>query len=303
MSSSSGHRCGYVAIVGRPNVGKSTLLNHILGQKISITSSKPQTTRHRILGIKTTDRVQVIYVPTPGIHQKARRAMNRYMNRVATASLHDVDLVIFMVEALRWTTEDEAVLEKLQQANAPVILLVNKVDTVTGKEQLLPFLQELTQKKEFAEIIPISATKQTSMARVEQAVEHLLPGQPAVFPADQLTDRSERFLAAEIVREKLMRRLGQELPYSLTVEIEKFSSTDDSDLIEIGAVIWVERSSHKGIVIGKGGKQLKKVGEQARKDMELLFGNKVFLQLWVKVKEGWSDDSRALRSLGYSDEQ
>ncbi len=295
------HRCGYVAVVGRPNVGKSTLVNHILGQKISITSSKPQTTRHRILGIKSTDHAQVIYVDTPGIHEQAKRAMNRYMNRVATASLQDVDLTIFVVEALRWTAEDEAVLEKLRQTKAPVLLLVNKVDTVTDKEQLLPFLQELAEEKIFTEIIPVSATRRTNIARVEQVVEKLLPGQPPVYPPDQLTDRSERFLAAEIVREKLMRRLGQELPYALTVEIEKFTP-DDSGLIEISAIIWVERSSHKGIVIGKGGKQLKKVGEQARKDMELLFGRKVFLQLWVKVKEGWSDDDRALRSLGYGDE-
>ncbi len=294
-------RCGHVAIVGRPNVGKSTLLNHILGQKISITSSKPQTTRHRILGIKSGAGAQVIYVDTPGIHEQAKRAMNRYMNRVATATLQDVDLIIFMVEALRWTAEDEAVLERLRETSIPVIALVNKVDKVADKGKLLPFLRELAQKDSFAEVIPISATRRPDTARVEQAVERMIPEQPPLYPEDQLTDRSERFLAAEIIREKLMRRLGQELPYVLTVEIEKFAC-DEGGLTEIAAVIWVERSSHKGIVIGKGGRQLKRVGELARKEMEQLFGSRVFLQLWVKVKEGWSDDERALRSLGYGDE-
>ncbi len=299
--SDSRHCCGFVAIVGRPNVGKSTLLNHILGQKISITSSKPQTTRHRILGIRSREKCQAIYVDTPGIHLQAKKAMNRYMNRVASASLQDVDLIVFMVEALRWGREDEVVLERIQQTGVPVILLVNKVDSVADKAQLLPFLRELSAKQGITEIIPVSATRRTDVSRVERVVERLLPEQPPVFPAEQITDRSERFLAAEIVREKLMRRLGQELPYALTVEIERFSR-DDSGLIEIGAVIWVERTSHKGIVIGKGGGQLRKVGEQARRDMELLFGSRVFLQLWVKVKEGWSDDERALRSLGYGDE-
>ncbi len=297
----SNYRCGYVTIVGRPNVGKSTLLNHILGQKISITSSKPQTTRHRILGIKSTGHAQVIYVDTPGIHTQARRAMNRYMNRVASASLQDVDLIIFMVEALRWTDEDEAVLERLQQTKAPVLLLANKVDTVSDKERLLPYLQKLTEKGSFIEVIPVTATRKADISRLEPVVERLLPEQPPVFPPDQLTDRSERFLVAEIIREKLMRRLGQELPYALTVEIEAFSA-GESGLTRIAAIIWVERSSHKGIVIGKGGKQLKTIGEQARKEIELLLGTRVFLQLWVKVKEGWSDDDRALRSLGYSDE-
>ncbi len=294
-------RCGYIAIVGRPNVGKSTLLNHILGQKISITSSKPQTTRHRILGIKSGEQLQAIYVDTPGIHLQAKRAMNRYMNRVATASLQDVDLIIFMVEALRWGSEDDAVLERVRQAGAPVLLLVNKVDSVRDKQQLLPFLKNVEDKGGFNEIVPICATRRSDVSRVERLVERLLPQQAPLFPPDQITDRSERFLAAEIVREKLMRRLGQELPYALTVEIERFSP-DGNGLIDIGAVIWVERPSHKGIVIGKGGSQLKRTGEQARRDMELLFGSRVFLQLWVKVKEGWSDDERALRSLGYGDE-
>ncbi len=295
------HRCGYVAIVGRPNVGKSTLLNHLLGQKISITSSKPQTTRHRILGIVSHPDAQVIYVDTPGIHEKAKRAMNRYMNRVAVASLQDVDLILFVVEALRWEREDEAVAERLRNVKAPVILVVNKVDKVADKRQLLPFLQEMAQKGDFREIVPLCAMRQMEVARLQQLVERMLPEHPPVFPPDQLTDRSERFLAAEIVREKLMRSLGEELPYAQTVEIERFSPGENG-VMQIAAIIWVERSGHKGIVIGKGGRLLKKVGEQARKDLERLLGGKVFLRLWVKVKEGWSDDERILRSLGYRDE-
>lgn len=295
------HRCGYVAIVGRPNVGKSTLLNHLLGQKISITSSKPQTTRHRILGIKTDERSQVIYVDTPGIHRKAKKAMNRYMNRVAVASLQDVDLILFVVEALHWEPEDEAVLEKLQKVKVPVMLVVNKVDKIADKRQLLPFLEEVAGRSRFVEVVPISAMRMTDVVHLEQLVKRRLPEHPPVFPPDQLTDRSERFLAAEIVREKLMRLLGQELPYALTVEIERFFVREDG-LVEIGAIIWVERPSHKGIVIGKGGRLLRKVGEQARLDLERLVGERVFLQLWVKVKEGWSNDERVLRSLGYHDE-
>ena len=301
MSDDEGYRCGYVAIVGRPNVGKSTLLNHLLGQKISITSSKPQTTRHRILGIVTHPDAQVIYVDTPGVHEKAKRAMNRYMNRVAVASLQDVDLILFVVEGLRWEREDEAVLERLRDVKTPVILVVNKVDKITDKRQLLPHLEELAGKGEFAEVIPISAMRGTDVAHLESVVKPYLPEHPPVFPPDQLTDRSERFLAAEIVREKLMRALGQELPYALTVEIERFSPGENG-VTEIAAIIWVERPNHKGIVIGKGGRLLKKVGEQARKDLEQLLGCRVFLQLWVKVKEGWSDDERILRSLGYRDE-
>ncbi len=299
--SDSGHRCGFIAIVGRPNVGKSTLLNRILGQKISITSSRPQTTRHRILGIRSDERLQAIYVDTPGIQLQAKSAMNRYLNRVASASLLDVDLIIFMVEALRWGTEDEVVLERIRQAEAPVILLVNKVDRVADKSRLLPYLRELGGRYGFEEVLPISATRRSDLLRVEEVVERLLPQQPPVFPPEQITDRSERFLAAEIVREKLMRRLGQELPYGIAVEIERFRPRGGG-LIEIGAVIWVERSSHKGMVIGRDGSRLKRVGAQARRDMERLLDSRVFLQLWVKVREGWSDDERALRSLGYSDE-
>lgn len=293
-------RCGYVAIIGRPNVGKSTLLNHILGQKISITSRRPQTTRHRILGIKTTPEAQVIYVDTPGLHRAGKRAMNRYMNRVAAAAIKDVDIALFVVEGLRWTTEDQDVLERLKKENIPVILVVNKVDKVTDKETLLPHFQKVSGYMDFTQIIPISARHGTHVDVLEQEILRLLPIAAPLYPEDQVTDRSERFLAAELVREKLTRRLGQEVPHSLSVSIEKFS--EDDGIIKIIALIWVEKQGQKAIVIGKDGAVLKEVGTQARQDMERIFDNKVFLTLWVKVKEGWSEDARALHSLGY-DEQ
>ena len=300
MVEKSAFRCGFVALVGRPNVGKSTLLNRLLGQKISITSRKPQTTRHSLLGIKTTDTAQFAYVDTPGLHVKEKKAMNRYMNRAAAAVLGDVDAVVLVVEAGRWTDEDENVLRRLKMLSTPVVLAVNKADRVKDKASLLPQLAELSEKMDFAEIVPLSALKGDNTDRLEQAVRGLLPGSVALFPEDQITDRTERFLAAELVREKLMRRLGQELPYALTVEIEQFK--DRGEMVEIAALIWVEREGQKKIIIGKGGSGLREVGREARTEMETLFGRKVFLQLWVKVKEGWSDDERALRSLGYSDE-
>jgi GTP-binding protein Era len=293
-------RSGYVALVGRPNVGKSTLLNHLLGQKISITSRKPQTTRHQILGIKTTDTAQIIYVDTPGIHRHGQRAMNRYMNRAATSALVGVQVALFLIEALHWTEEDELVLERLRQSGVPVILVVNKVDKLKDKAQLLPFLQELAGKYEFEHIVPVSALKGKGLDELETLLCEYLQESPPHFPADQITDRSIRFLAAEIIREKLMRQLGQEVPYDLTVEIERFKEKDR--VIHIHALIWVERANQKAIVIGKKGERLKAVGEQARKDIEALVDKKVFLELWVKVKEGWSDDERALQSLGYRDE-
>ena len=309
-------RCGYAAIIGRPNVGKSTLLNHILGQKISITSRRPQTTRHRILGIKTTPEAQVIYVDTPGLHRGGKRAMNRYMNRVAASSIKDVDVALFVVEGLRWTPEDQDVLERLKKENVPVILVVNKVDKITDKETLLPHLQKVSgymrragcpsgvgagmrENHDFVQIIPISARHGTNVEALEQEILRLLPLAPHMYPEDQVTNRSERFLAAELVREKLTRRLGQEVPHSLTVSIEQFS--EEAGIINITALIWVEKPGQKSIVIGKDGGVLKEVGTQARQDMERIFDNKVFLTLWVKVKEGWSEDERALRSLGYDD--
>ncbi len=292
--------CGYVAIVGRPNVGKSTLLNKLLGQKISITARKPQTTRHRILGIKTDERAQVIYVDTPGIHGNSRVALNRYMNRAATSSLQDVDVILFVMEASTWNDQDEYVLNKLSGVEAPVILVLNKLDKIKEKENLLLQLEKLAGKMNFAQLIPVSARSGEGLEALEKAVIGLLPPSEPFFPEDQITDRSERFLAAEFIREKLMRSLGEEVPYALTVEIERFE--DQGNLKNIQAVIWVARPGHKGIVIGKGGSLLKGIGEQARKDMEQAFDCKVFLQLWVKVKEGWADDERALRSLGYYDD-
>lgn len=293
-------RCGYVALIGRPNVGKSTLMNYVLGQKISITSHRPQTTRHRILGIKTTDEAQFVYVDTPGIHDNEKKAMNRYMNRTAGASFKDVDVTVLLVEAMKWTNEDELVIKRLQHISAPVVLVVNKVDLIKKKEELLPFIEKIKNKFEFKDIIPLSAMKGDNVTGFEKVISDYLPVSEAFYPEDQITDRSERFMAAEIIREKLTRNLTQELPYNLTVEIEKF--TLDGNMLDIAAVIWVERDNQKAIIIGKNGSKLKDMGTKARIDMEKMFETKVFLQLWVKVKSGWSDDERALNSLGYTDD-
>lgn len=290
-------RCGYVALVGRPNVGKSTLLNRLLGQKISITSSKPQTTRHRILGIKTLSNAQIIYVDTPGLHQDAHKALNRALNLAASSAIFDVDAAIFLVDAQRWRDEDQEVLEKLRQAGVPVVLAVNKIDKLQDREELLPLMYSLGERFEFSDIVPVSALKGDNVDALETCVLKHLPESSPMFPEDQVTDRSERFLASEIIREKLFRRLGQELPYGLTVETEQFR--EEKDLLRINGLIWVERASHKKIVIGRRGSMLKAVGREAREDMEKLFGNKVYLELWVKVKQGWTDDARAVRSLGY----
>ncbi len=300
MSDQKSFRCGYVAIVGRPNVGKSTLLNRLIGQKISITSRKPQTTRHRILGIKTVVGAQLVFVDTPGVHRDGKRAINRHMNRTALAAIQDVDAIVFVVDGLEWTDEDQIVLDALKGVATPVILALNKVDTLPQKEVLLPYLQQLGEKMKFAEVFPLSAQKGTNVDVLENKLVELLPESEPIFAEDQVTDRSERFLAAEFIREKLMRSLGQEIPYALTVEIEQFKM--DGALRRVAAVIFVEREGQKRIVIGKAGQGLKEVGRQAREQMERTFGSKVFLELWVKVREGWSDDERALRSLGYTDE-
>ena len=294
-------RSGYVAIIGRPNVGKSTLINRVLGQKLCITSRRPQTTRHRILGIKTTEQGQFIYVDTPGLHSDNKKAMNRYMNRAAASSIEDVDVVLFVVEGLKWTDEDQKVLKRLQKdAKAPVILVLNKADKLSDKAALLPQIETLSQQFNFAAVVPISARKGMNTDLLEQEVTKLMPEGELIYDADQLTDRSSRFLAAEIVREKLFRFLGQELPYSLTVEVELFE--EDEGMYRIGAVVYVERSGQKSIVIGKKGEQLKLIGKEARLEMEQLFGCKVFLQIWVKVREGWSDNERMLKNLGYQDD-
>lgn len=293
-------RCGYIALVGRPNVGKSTLLNRLLGQKLSITADKPQTTRHRIVGIKTVEDAQLLYVDTPGLHTDARKAMNRYLNRAAGSALHDVDVIVMVVEAQKWTDDDQAVLDRLREASAPVFAVVNKVDRLKDKAALLPFLEALSQRFAFEEIVPVSAQTGSNVERLEQTLKERLPEGEPVYEADQLTDRSSRFLAAEMIREKLTRRLQRELPYALTVEIEQFKDVDG--VLHIDGLIWVERDSQKSIVIGKSGAMLKEVGRQARADMEKMFGAKVYLRLWVKAKEGWSDDERSLKNLGYSDE-
>ena len=297
---SSEYRCGYIALVGRPNVGKSTLLNRLIGQKISITSRRPQTTRHRLIGIKTLANTQLVYVDTPGLHRYSGRAMNRQMNRTATLALKDVDVVVFLVEGLRWTTDDDLVLAELERLDCPVVLAVNKVDLIADKETLLPGLQALSRKRVFNHIIPLSARKGDNVDELETCVEALLPVGAPLFPEDQVTDRSERFLVAERIREKLFRKLARELPYGLSVEVEHFRRERHS--IHIHALIWVERQSQKSIVIGKQGAVLREVGQQARLEIEKMLEGKVNLKLWVKVKEGWADDERALKSLGYSDD-
>ena len=293
--------CGFVAIVGRPNVGKSTLLNKLLGQKVSITSRKPQTTRHRILGIDTQGAYQTIFVDTPGLHIEEKRAINRLMNRAATSSLGDVEMVVFVVDGTQWTADDDMVLNKLRYMQCPVVLAVNKVDVIKDKEILLPHLQMSAQKGNFAEILPISAEKGTNVEKIRDMAKRLLPEGQHYFPDDYITDRSSRFMASEIIREKLMRFTGEELPYSVTVEIERFKVEDDG-LFHINALILVEREGQKKMVIGNKGEKLKVIGTEARLDMERLFGQRVFLELWVKVKSGWADDERALRSLGYGDD-
>ena len=291
--------CGYVAIVGRPNVGKSTLLNNILGMKLSITSRKPQTTRHQILGVKTTENIQTIYVDTPGIHQRRGTAINKYMNRAATSVLNDVDVILFLVQVKQWTEEDQAIIEKLASVECPVLLVVNKMDKLASKKELLPIISELSERYDFAEIVPVSAMNGMNVDVLEQKISPLLPENAHFYPDDQVTDRSMRFLASEIIREKLIRELGQELPYTSTVDIDKY--IEDEDLVRIHATIYVESTGQKAIIIGKKGARLKSIGTAARQDISKLVDTKVYLNLWVKVREGWSNDERALRGLGYSE--
>ena len=294
----SAFRCGYVAIIGRPNVGKSTLLNHILGQKISITSRKPQTTRHQILGVKTTSTSQSIYVDTPGIHNRRGTAINRYMNRAASSVLNDVDVVLFVVQASQWTAEDEVVLKRLQDIKVPVLLVVNKIDKLKDKDALLPYIEKISAMRNFDNVIPVSALHAQNIDQVEAAVHEYLPESEAFFPEDQITDRNVRFLAAEIIREKLVRELGQELPYTTTVEIDRFE--EEKDITRIFATIYVETKGQKAIIIGRKGARLKSIGTKARVDIETMLDGKVYLELWVKIREGWSNDERALSSLGYT---
>ena len=291
--------CGFVALIGRPNVGKSTLMNHLLKQKISITSRKPQTTRHRILGINTTEAGQAIYMDTPGMHNSEKRALNRYLNRTADTTLLGVDVIVWLIDGLSWHEYDKVIFQKLEQAGLPVILAVNKVDKVKDKDDILAFFAEAQHHFPFEHLVPISALKGTNLDQLESLIISLLPTSDLIYPEDQITDRPERFLAAEIVREKLTRRLGDELPYALTVEIERYEELPG--ITKIYAIIWVERLTQKNIVIGKEGEMLKKVGTDARFDIEKLIGQKVYLQLWVKVKKNWSDNERAMQSLGFND--
>jgi GTP-binding protein Era len=290
-------RCGYAAIIGRPNVGKSTLMNCMLGQKISITAHKPQTTRHQILGIKTVPKGQIVFIDTPGIHLKTTRAINRYMNKAATAILKDVDLVVWVLEAESFTDEDRHIAGHLREGGIVPICVINKVDLVKDKQRLLPFAEELDRLVAPGEMLMVSAKTGKGLDELERRLLDRLPFSRPFYDEDQITDRSERFLAAEFIREQITRRLHQELPYSSTVEIEGFEH--DGDLVRISAVIWVERDGQKAIVIGKKGQTLKAIGQHARESLEKLLDSRVHLQTWVKVKSGWSDDERALQSFGY----
>ena len=297
------HRCGSVAVIGRPNVGKSTLVNAMVGAKVSIVSNRPQTTRHRLLGIATVEGGQLLLVDTPGLHRGEGRfkasAMSRVMNRAARGAVEDVDAALMVVEAGRWDEEDTLVFNVLRDGGIPVVLAVNKVDRLKDKSALLPFLAQVSAGRDFAAIHPVSALKRKGLEALVGDLLKLVPEAPPVYAEDEITDRSQRFLAGELVREQLMRQLGDELPYATTVEIERFA--EDGELLRIGAVVWVEREGQKPIVIGKGGTRLREIGSKARQHMERLFGRKVFLETWVRVREGWSDDEAALKAFGYGD--
>jgi len=301
VSESTPYRSGSVAVIGRPNVGKSTLTNALVGAKVSIVSNRPQTTRHRLLGIASFPQGQIVLVDTPGLHREQGKfkasAMSRVMNRAARGSLEDVDAAVLVIEAGRWDEEDTLAYNVLSDAGIPVVLIVNKVDRLKDKSALLPFLAEISEGRSFAAVHPVSALKRKGLEALTKDLLGLLPEQPPMFGEDEITDRSQRFLAGELVREQLMRQLGEELPYATTVEIERFA--EDGNLLRIGAVIWVEREGQKAIVIGKGGTRLKEIGAKARQQMERLFGAKVFLETWVRVREGWSDDEAALKAFGY----
>lgn len=299
MAATDVSRCGLVALVGRPNVGKSTLLNHLVGQKVSITSRKPQTTRQRILGIKTVGEAQIVFVDTPGFHQGIEKTMNRMMNRTVNAVVADVDLILFMTDRLQLQAEDEALLQSCFRAGCPVFLVINKTDQLADKEALLPFIAGISTRYPFAEIFPVSALREYNTDRLEAAIVARLPENAWLFDEDQLTDRNARYLAAEFVREKITRQMGDELPYEVAVEIEEFR--EEGGICHIGAVILVEKESQKRMLIGEKGSRMKLIGSEARHDMERMFGMQVMLRLWVKVKSGWSDDERALRSLGFDD--
>jgi GTP-binding protein Era len=297
MNLSDEYRCGLVAVIGRPNVGKSTLINAVMGRKVSIVTAKPQTTRHRILAVHTGDKEQIIFVDTPGLHRKSGKAMNRMMNRTAANALADADLVLFVCDATRWTEEDDDVLQRLKSCSAPVIALLNKIDKVHPKEKLLEGLATLSARLEFAEIVPISAIKKDNLDQLMGMIPPKLPESPPLFPPDMETDRSKEFHIAEIIREKLTLMLHQEMPYGLTVQVERLVQEERG--VAINAVIWVERDSQKGIAVGKNGSVLKKVGRSSRLEIASLLGEAVHLEMWVKVKSNWADNEKDLMSLGY----
>lgn len=298
-SSQPAYRAGTVAVLGRPNVGKSTLVNALVGAKVSIVSPRPQTTRHRLLGIASFENGQLLLVDTPGIHREQKRAMNRMMNRAARGAVEGVDAAALVIEAGRWTEEDALAYGALHAAGVPVVLVVNKVDKMPDKTGLLPFIAEVTRERVFASVQLVSALKSKGLDVLVRDLLFLMPESAPIYGEDEITDRSERFLAGELVREQLMLRLGEELPYSTTVEIERFE--EDGEMLRIAAIVWVEREGQKPIVIGKGGERMKAISTGARIGMERLFGRKVFLETWCRVREGWSDDEAALRRFGYSD--
>jgi GTP-binding protein Era len=291
------HRCGFAALIGRPNVGKSTLLNALTGHKISIVSPKPQTTRHSVLGLVNLPEAQIAFVDTPGLHRQEGRALNRAMNRAAAAAALDADVIVYMVEALRFGDEDELALQRAREANRPIVAVVNKVDTVKPRDKLLPFLAQLAQRHAFADIVPVSALEPRDARRLAEVIAKQLPESPPLFPADQLTDRGESFRIAEIIREKLMAELNEEVPYGIAVEVEGTGEEADGQLV-VSAVIWVDRAGQKPIVIGARGEKLKRVGSAARRELNELLGRRLHLNLWVKVREDWADNAQALRQLG-----
>lgn len=299
MNAESMHHFGHVALIGRPNVGKSTLLNALLGTKLSIVTPKPQTTRHRILGIVTREDAQIAFIDTPGLHQGGRRALNRQLNRVARQVPDEADVLVHVVDGVRWREEDEAVWKLVAAQQTPCLLAINKVDKLDDKGALLPFAAEITRERRYASVHFIAARRGDGVPALLDEIVDLLPAGPAAYAEDEFTDRSERFLVAELIREQVMLQLAAELPYAVAVEIERFE--DAEDLTRIGAVIWVERDGQKGIVIGAGGAQLKKIGSAARRSMERVLDRRVFLELWVRVRESWSDDAAALKQFGYSE--
>jgi len=303
MNPDTPYRCGYVALIGRPNTGKSTLLNRLVGEKLAITSRRPHTTRQQVLGIRTTPACQLIFIDTPGMHDSRQNSMNRYINRIARGALEGVDAIVVLITPRGWTDTDKTILQAALKENVPVIIAINKVDTLEDRDALLPLIAEssaMPGADVIQDIIPISALRGENLDRLEKLLMRQLPEQPAVFPEDQLTDRTDRFMASEYIREQVFRQLGQEVPHAAAVSIESYA--EEKKLIRIEAIIWVEREGQKAIVIGKKGQRMKDIGSEARKQLEAFLGKKVFLQLWVKVRENWRDNEMMLRNLGFGED-